>query len=82
MKLFALLLALALGGLGYSGVALAAPPTFEEVDINADGMITPEEAAMVEGLDFEAADLDGDGVLSPDEYEAWRQEQPDSGQTA
>ncbi|MEZ5582261.1 MAG: hypothetical protein R3F37_05285 [Candidatus Competibacteraceae bacterium] len=33
-----------------SGTALAAM-TFEEVDINQDGVVSTEEAAVVEGLD-------------------------------
>lgn len=52
----------------YCGLAWA--QSFEEVDANQDGMITSEEAAIVEGLDFSAADADADGALSMDEYQS------------
>jgi hypothetical protein len=51
-----------------SGLAWAV--TFEEVDANQDGIITSEEAAIVEGLDFSAADTDADNTLSMDEYQS------------
>jgi hypothetical protein len=54
----------------FSGVALAAPPAFEDVDRNKDGAITADEAAGVEGLDMASADANGDGMLSKQEYEA------------
>lgn len=54
----------------FSGVALAAPPAFQDVDTNQDGVITQEEAAKVEGLDIASADANGDGQLSMEEYEA------------
>ena len=54
----------------FSGVALAAPPAFQDVDINKDGVITPDEAAGVEGLDMASSDTNGDGALSQDEYAA------------
>jgi hypothetical protein len=54
---------------GFSSVALAAG-TFEEVDANADGAVSAEEAAAVEGLDFGKADANGDGSLDKAEYEA------------
>lgn len=54
----------------FSGVALAAPPAFEDVDRNKDGAITADEAAGVEGLDMASADANGDGMLSKKEYEA------------
>lgn len=54
----------------FSGAALAAPPAFEDVDTNADGIITMEEAVRVEGLDLASADTNGDGQLSKKEYEA------------
>ena len=51
-----------------SGAALAAV-TFEDIDINQDGVISPEEAANVEGLDMATADINGDGVLSVEEFQ-------------
>ncbi len=54
-------------------VALSAlatvPLTFEEADIDGDGLISADEAAGVDGLDFTAADADADGTLSVDEYD-------------
>ena len=69
-KLFVLLSAL-----GFSGAALAQAtlPSFEEVDANADGQISMEEAAAIEGLDFATADVDQDGALTPEEYAAQAQ---------
>ncbi len=52
----------------FSGLVFAAPPAFSDVDTNADGVISPVEAQVVEGLDFEAADTDGNGSLSETEY--------------
>lgn len=65
MKKFVPLLAL-----GFVGIALAQAPAFEEVDADADAMISEEEAAVVEGLDFATCDEDQDGALSQEEYEA------------
>ena len=62
------LLALALTGLALSGTVSAAEPSFESLDANNDGALTPNETASVEGFDFEKADENGDGVLSPEEY--------------
>lgn len=53
----------------FSGVALAAPPAFQDVDVNKDGAITADEAAGVEGLDMASADANGDGKLSMKEYQ-------------
>ena len=65
-------MSLALSVLGLAGVALAqaALPPFEEVDTNADGQISMEEAAAIEGLDFAAADTNQDGSLDQAEYAA------------
>lgn len=66
MKTFIPLLALA-----FMGIAFAAEgPAFEEVDANADGMISQDEAAVVEGLDFATCDENQDGALSQEEYKA------------
>jgi hypothetical protein len=54
----------------FSAGAVATAPTFEALDANQDGVISVDEAAVVEGLDIASADTDGDGVLSRKEYEA------------
>lgn len=54
----------------FSGAALAAPPAFQDVDTNKDGVITADEAAQVEGLDMTTADTNGDGKLTMQEYDA------------
>ena len=53
----------------FTGAALAAAPAFEDVDTNTDGMISVEEAKVVEGLDFAAADTDKNDSLNKEEYE-------------
>jgi hypothetical protein len=50
-----------------SGFAWA--QSFEELDTDADGMISSEEAAGA-GMDVSTADTDGDGALSQEEYDA------------
>lgn len=54
--------------------ALAATPSFTEVDTNADGWITPDEfvAAMPDATqsDFAAIDANGDGAISAEEMSA------------
>ncbi len=61
-----------LSALGFSAAALAqgALPAFEEVDVDADGQISMEEAAAIEGLDFATADANQDGALDQEEYAA------------
>ncbi|MGB7183499.1 MAG: hypothetical protein WBD34_17485 [Burkholderiaceae bacterium] len=54
----------------FSATVLAAAPSFEDVDANADGVVSSEEAAAVEELDFTAADTDGNGEISPEEFAA------------
>lgn len=63
---------LVLSALGFSAAALAQSelPAFEDVDTNADGQISMEEAAAIEGLDFATADANQDGVLDAEEYAA------------
>jgi hypothetical protein len=53
-----------------ASVAFAQLPAFEDVDLNGDGVIDREEAALVEGLDFDLADANDDGVIDRDEWEA------------
>ena len=44
--------------------------TFESVDTNKDGVITPNEALAVPGLDFASADTDNSKTLSRQEFAA------------
>jgi hypothetical protein len=62
--------------LGFSAAALAqgGAPAFEEVDANADGQISREEASVIEGLDFDGMDTNQDGSLSREEYTAAHEE--------
>jgi len=64
-------LSITLLALGFAGTAFAQDaPSFEEADVNQDGMISQEEAAAIEGLDFATADTNQDGSLDRQEYEA------------
>lgn len=50
--------------------------SFEEVDANGDGQITPEEAeAAGVNIDWDKADPAGNGSLTRDEYENAMQDQ-------
>ena len=66
-------IAIALGAMFVSGVALAAAD-FAGVDANADGQATMEEVAAaapeVTEEKFKMADANGDGVLTAEEYAA------------
>ena len=55
---------------GFATAALAAAPSFDEIDVNRDGVVSKGEAAQVKGLDFAKADTNRDGKLSRAEYEA------------
>jgi hypothetical protein len=44
--------------------------SFESVDANKDGVITPNEALAVQGLDFVSADKDNSRTLSREEFAA------------
>ena len=64
----------------FATAALAATPTFEDVDSNADGWVTPDEFAVAmpeatEG-DFVAIDTNGDGAISQDEMTIFVESQP------
>lgn len=50
-----------------------APRTFEELDVNADGAIGKDEAAVDPALAqvFGTLDKDADGRLTPEEYAAY-----------
>lgn len=61
----------------FAAPALLSAQTFEEVDTDADGSISMEEAmaAMPDAAaeDLQALDADGDGALSAEEFEAMPQ---------
>jgi Ca2+-binding EF-hand superfamily protein len=63
-----------------SGAALAANPTFQEVDANADGWVTPTEfaEAMPDATDsdFVAIDTNGDGAITEEEMTDYLLSQP------
>ena len=66
----------ALLAIGFSSVSLVQAkslPSFQEVDTNHDGVISPTEAAAVEGLDFSTADANQDGMIDQKEYQALSQ---------
>ena len=51
-------------------------PTFDQVDADADGTVTPAEVnAALQGYDFASADLDGNELLTRDEYDMGIQRQ-------
>ena len=56
----------------------SAPRPFEELDTNADGAISKEEAAVDPPLAqaFATLDKDADGRLTPEEYAAYAQGKP------
>jgi len=56
----------------------SAPRPFDELDTNADGAISKDEAAVDPPLAqvFGTLDKDADGRLTPEEYEAYAQGTP------
>jgi len=53
----------------FAGLALAeAAPKFEQLDVNGDGVLLPEEAEGALSVEFSEADTNGDGGLSRSEY--------------
>ena len=67
----------------FATAALAAAPTFQEADTNADGWVTPDEfaIAMPEATesDFVAIDANGDGAISEAEMMSFTASQPSAG---
>jgi len=67
----------------FTTAAIAAAPSFQEADANADGWVTPDElaAAMPEATesDFVAMDANGDGAITEEEMTAWIATQPSAG---
>lgn len=55
---------------GKMGKGMGMQHSFEELDADADGKITPEEMTNHMQARFEGADSDGDGALSKDELVA------------
>ncbi|MBD12913.1 EF-hand domain-containing protein [uncultured Roseovarius sp.] len=53
--------------MGKMGKGMGMHHSFEELDADADGKITPEEMSAHMQARFEGADTDGDGALSKDE---------------
>jgi len=53
----------------FSCAALAATmPTFQELDVNTDGVLSQQEVERIQELDFTTADKNGDGFLTLEEY--------------
>lgn len=56
----------------FGTATLAQAAAFGDVDLNADGLITPDEFVSaypdLSSDVWNAADADGDGVISPDEH--------------
>jgi len=67
----------------FASAALAATPTFQEVDTNADGWVTPDEfaVAMPEATDadFVTIDTNGDGAISEAEMITYTSSLPEKG---
>jgi len=67
----------------FATAALAAAPTFQEADTNADGWVTPDEfaVAMPEATeaDFAAIDTNGDGGISEEEMTVYTSTLPTNG---
>jgi len=67
----------------FATAALAATSTFQEVDTNADGWVTPDEfaVAMPEATDsdFVAIDSNGDGGISEEEMLIFISSKPNNG---
>lgn len=59
--------------LGLAGAASASTETmkrFDELDMNADGVLSQKEASAEKDLDFAKADVNKDGWLDRAEYDA------------
>ncbi len=67
----------------FATAALAATPTFQEVDTNADGWVTPDEFALAmpeaTNTEFVAIDVNGDGAISEAEMINYTATLPDNG---
>ncbi len=57
-------------GVGMNGPrGMGSMMSFEEMDLNGDGKVTPEEMAALGQTRFEKADTNGDGFLDADEMQ-------------
>jgi hypothetical protein len=65
-----LALACCLGLAASAAASTTTASSFEDLDKNADGLLSREEAAAEKGLDFAKADTDKNGWLDRAEYEA------------
>ena len=67
----------------FATAALAASPSFQDVDTNADGWVTPEEFAVAlpeaTDTDFVAIDANGDGAISEAEMITYTASLPNNG---
>ena len=67
----------------FATAAMAATPTFKDVDTNADGWVTPDEfaIAMPEATetDFVTIDANGDGAISEEEMIIYTASLPNNG---
>lgn len=67
----------------FATAAFAVTPTFEEVDTNADGWVTPDEFAVAmpeaTNTDFVTIDANGDGAISEPEMINYTATLPDNG---
>lgn len=83
VTLTALAISIAVGGMGFSGAAMAKQrggqhgpkiPSFENLDTNGDGVITQAEIDAIGLARFVETDTNGDGFLDTDELKAQMQE--------
>ena len=74
MKTLIKTLVASLGIAAFSSLAMAAGPAFSQADVNADGVVSMEEAKAalpdVDEAKIARADANGDGTLQENEYKA------------
>ena len=57
-------------GVVFASTLAFAQEAFEDLDTDADGMLSAAEVANLEDFDFVTADTNQDGSISVEEYEA------------